>query len=238
MSDLQSLVEALASPTRREILWLVWDRERAAGELATSVGLSAPTISEHLRVLRRAGLIHQRKAGTFRYYVADKATVALLQSRVMGENAKWRRTGLADATTSVHADVQRLVRLSVDVACSPVEAFTAFTDPAIYSAWLGVPVTIDAGRFACTMESGFVVRGTYDLVVPSQLIVMRWDFDPVDIPVPGGQLDAYLRVRSAPAGSQVAVDQHAPDDAAAARLSRIWSLVLGRFADWVGATSA
>lgn len=39
-----------------------------------------------------------------------------------------------------------------EVTTSQQATFTAFTDPAVYSRWLGVPVTITAGQFACTME--------------------------------------------------------------------------------------
>jgi uncharacterized protein YndB with AHSA1/START domain len=60
----------------------------------------------------------------------------------------------------------------------------AFTDPVVYSRWLGVPVTIEDGRFACTLEWGTSIRGRYELVCPPELIVMRWDFEDGNLPRP------------------------------------------------------
>ena len=53
-TSVQAIVDALSSPVRREILWLVWDTERSAGEIAASFDLTAGTISSHLSALRDA----------------------------------------------------------------------------------------------------------------------------------------------------------------------------------------
>ena len=68
---MQRALDALRSTTRREILWLVWDRELAAGEIGTYFELRAPTISQHLAVLVGADLLTARREGTFRYYRAN-----------------------------------------------------------------------------------------------------------------------------------------------------------------------
>src|SRR3954462_1101120 len=69
-SALQPTLDALASPIRREILWMVWDDELAAGEIAAAFDLSAGTISAHLAALRDAGLVTVRREGNFRRYRA------------------------------------------------------------------------------------------------------------------------------------------------------------------------
>ena len=56
MSD--TLWPALADPTRRALLHLLCERARPVGELVDALGLSQPTVSKHLRVLREAGLVH------------------------------------------------------------------------------------------------------------------------------------------------------------------------------------
>lgn len=66
---IQSL-RAVAEPHRREILQLVWDRERAAGEIASRFDVSFPAISQHLKILREAGLVSVRKEGRSRFYRA------------------------------------------------------------------------------------------------------------------------------------------------------------------------
>ena|SRR5688572_4506387 len=56
MSD--AIWPALADPTRRSILAQLCERPRAVGELVEALGVSQPTVSKHLRVLREAGLVH------------------------------------------------------------------------------------------------------------------------------------------------------------------------------------
>lgn len=55
----------------------------------------------------------------------------------------------------------------------------------MYSRWLQVPVSIERDLFAAILEWGTKVRGRYEIVLPPQLIVMSWDFDDGNIPVPG-----------------------------------------------------
>ena len=61
MADETSVFEALAHPTRRQILQDLKDGELAAGEIASRFSATGPTISRHLRVLRTAGLISERR---------------------------------------------------------------------------------------------------------------------------------------------------------------------------------
>jgi DNA-binding transcriptional ArsR family regulator len=62
---------AIADPVRRRVLELVRDRELAAGELASQFDVSRPAVSRHLRVLREAGLVRERREGRLRLYRAD-----------------------------------------------------------------------------------------------------------------------------------------------------------------------
>jgi DNA-binding transcriptional ArsR family regulator len=62
---MQSLA-AIADPTRRRIVELLAERERTAGELVDAFDLSAPAISQHLNVLREAGLVVTRAVGQSR----------------------------------------------------------------------------------------------------------------------------------------------------------------------------
>jgi len=65
MASMQSLA-AIADPTRRRIVELLAARERTAGELVAEFDLSAPAISQHLNVLREAGLVTTRAEGQTR----------------------------------------------------------------------------------------------------------------------------------------------------------------------------
>jgi DNA-binding transcriptional ArsR family regulator len=74
-----SALRALAEPRRREILRLVWDAERPAGEIAAHFDVSRPAVSQHLRVLKEADLVNERRDGTRRLYRARQETVADLR---------------------------------------------------------------------------------------------------------------------------------------------------------------
>jgi DNA-binding transcriptional ArsR family regulator len=63
-------LRALADPGRRRILTLVRDEERTAGDIAAELPVTWPAVSQHLRVLKGAGLIAERREGTRRYYRA------------------------------------------------------------------------------------------------------------------------------------------------------------------------
>lgn len=64
--------QVVADPTRREILRLVWDDERPAGEIAAQFDVTFGAISQHLAVLREAGYVRARREGSFHYYRADR----------------------------------------------------------------------------------------------------------------------------------------------------------------------
>ncbi len=76
-------MQVIADPRRREILRLVWDAERPAGEIAQHFDVSFGAVSQHLGILRRAGLVVVRHDGTRRFYRANQAALrpfaALLQ---------------------------------------------------------------------------------------------------------------------------------------------------------------
>ena len=64
-------LRALAHPARRAMLELVWDAERSSSELADAVALTRPAASQHLKVLRDAGLVQVRVDGNQRLYRVD-----------------------------------------------------------------------------------------------------------------------------------------------------------------------
>ena len=63
-------MRALGEPHRREILRLVSDRELPAGRIAEHFDVTGPAVSQHLRVLKEAGLVTERREGTRRLYRA------------------------------------------------------------------------------------------------------------------------------------------------------------------------
>jgi DNA-binding transcriptional ArsR family regulator len=63
-----STIQALSNPIRFAILDLVSEREMGAGEIAGRFKTTRPAVSQHLRILRRAGLVNERQLGTRRLY--------------------------------------------------------------------------------------------------------------------------------------------------------------------------
>src|SRR5271154_465994 len=67
---MDAMLRAIAEPNRRRILELVSSRELSAGEIASRFDVTRPAISQHLTVLKQAGLVAERREGTRRIYSA------------------------------------------------------------------------------------------------------------------------------------------------------------------------
>jgi DNA-binding transcriptional ArsR family regulator len=66
----EAVLKAIAAPHRRQILSLVRDGELSAGEIAAHFEVTRPAVSQHLTVLKEAGLVDERRNGTRRLYTA------------------------------------------------------------------------------------------------------------------------------------------------------------------------
>ena len=73
------VLDALGDPTRRQIFESLRSGPRSVGELANGLPVSRPAVSQHLRVLREAGLVSDRKEGTRRLYRVDPGGLAGLR---------------------------------------------------------------------------------------------------------------------------------------------------------------
>jgi DNA-binding transcriptional ArsR family regulator len=67
---MDTALKAIAAPRRRQILTLVRDAELSAGEIASHFDVTRPAVSQHLNVLKEAGLVSERRNGTRRLYRA------------------------------------------------------------------------------------------------------------------------------------------------------------------------
>jgi len=73
-------LEALGDGTRREIMERLRRGPRPVGELAAGLPVSRPAVSQHLRVLKEAGLVTERKDGTRRIYGVEPKAIAELRA--------------------------------------------------------------------------------------------------------------------------------------------------------------
>jgi len=90
MTRMKSLV-AIADPTRRRIVELLAVRERSAGELVREFDISAPAISQHLNILREAGIVNSRIEGQSRIQSLNPDGFDDLEVWLQSTRATWSR---------------------------------------------------------------------------------------------------------------------------------------------------
>ena len=95
------VLSALADPTRRAVLDRLRDGPRSVGALAEGLPVSRPAVSQHLAVLKRAGLVSEARAGTRRVYAIEERGLAELRDyvdRLWGDVLEaYRRAAVARA---------------------------------------------------------------------------------------------------------------------------------------------
>jgi ArsR family transcriptional regulator, arsenate/arsenite/antimonite-responsive transcriptional repressor len=120
-----AIFDVIADPTRREVLQVLLERQLApdattdgisVGEIVEKLGLSQPTVSKHLRVLRDTGLVTVREGGQHRYYSLDSAPLEEIED--------WLVPFLASDAVG-------------DTEAEPVPDVGS----AVYAAWAGAPLT-------------------------------------------------------------------------------------------------
>ena len=79
-----SALGALADPTRRRVLEQLRDGPRPVGEIARRLPVSRPAVSQHLRVLKEAGLVRERREGTRRLYSVNHDELGELREYIDG----------------------------------------------------------------------------------------------------------------------------------------------------------
>jgi len=82
VTNVTAAMTALGDPTRRAIFERLVDGPRPVGELAAELPVSRPAVSQHLKVLKDAGLVTDRAAGTRRIYRVDPAGIASLRAEL------------------------------------------------------------------------------------------------------------------------------------------------------------
>ena len=80
MANHSTALAALADPTRREIFERIARQPAAVGEIASSLPVSRPAVSQHLKVLKEAGLVMDRAEGTRRVYEIDPKGLGALRA--------------------------------------------------------------------------------------------------------------------------------------------------------------
>jgi DNA-binding transcriptional ArsR family regulator len=98
----ESVLDALGHPTRRAIFELVVEQPRPVAEIARWLPVTRPAVSQHLKVLRDAGLVTHRTEGTRHVYAADRVGIAALRDHL---DRHWERA-LANFKDTVEAEAE------------------------------------------------------------------------------------------------------------------------------------
>ena len=78
LGDLSETFAVLSDPTRLRVIYAILQRERSVGDIATRLGLSEPSVSQHLRRLRHLRMVRYRQEGRRRFYLLDDHHIATL----------------------------------------------------------------------------------------------------------------------------------------------------------------
>lgn len=109
MIRVEAALKAIAEPRRRAILSLVREGELSAGEIASHFDVTRPAVSQHLTVLKEAGLVSERRNGTKRLYRARPEGLVELREFLngfwdVGLEALRREAEKEEQTTHEHRD--------------------------------------------------------------------------------------------------------------------------------------
>jgi DNA-binding transcriptional ArsR family regulator len=99
----ETTLAALADPTRRQIFERVLTAPQPVGAIADGLPVSRPAVSQHLKVLKEAGLISERRQGTRRLYVADPQALGELRTAI---EVMWREA-LAGMAARIDEELER-----------------------------------------------------------------------------------------------------------------------------------
>lgn len=196
MNNATDTFKVLAEPHRRAILELVRDRERGAGEIAARFAITRTAVSQHLSLLREAGLLTERREGTRRLYRARREGMG--EARVFLESFwdeglerlkreaehEQRRRDMAGKTLEATA-IERELRIEA----SPEIIYEHLTEPEKITRWMGRAAQLDprpGGIFRCEISSEHVALGEYVEAVPGRRVVFTWGWEADDVSVPAG----------------------------------------------------
>jgi len=227
MADLEQILSALSSPTRREILWLAWQEELSAGDIAASFDVAAPTISQHLKVLREAGLVSMTVDGNFRRYRSRRDLLAAFEPFLRDDEDRWiLPPSTRPAGDDVRTDTVHLVRASVTLPLSPNRAFAHCVEAEHLEHWSGQEAISDprlGGTFGF-ISAGFTVRGVYTRFHPPSMLAMQWGFAADgQVPLPDDSVETSVYLSAAETGTTIEIRQPAANTIEADFMAGAWA---------------
>lgn len=185
--DTDLVWRALVEPHRRRILALVRDRELTAGSISELFRITRPAVSQHLTVLKQAGLVAERRDGTRRYYRAEPRPIAGLRV-FLDDFWAGRLAGLqgeAEAKERRGAIRERIsVQREIAIAASRETVWDLLVNADEATRWMGESASFDVrvgGRYRIEVLPGRVATGEFLEIDPPRRLVHTWGWE-----LPGG----------------------------------------------------
>mgnify|MGYP003892277381 CR=1 FL=1 len=113
-------IAALVDPTRRQVFERLRPGARSVGEIARGLPVSRPAVSQHLRVLRDAGLVSERRQGTRRLYAIDLAGLAVGRVDQLGEPGAHLRVVELDGDRDSRERSRAAKSAALNISCIPL----------------------------------------------------------------------------------------------------------------------
>jgi uncharacterized protein YndB with AHSA1/START domain len=236
----ETILKALAAPHRREILALVRARELPAGSIAERFEITRPAVSQHLAVLKDAGLLAERRDGTRRLYRAKAGSLMGL-GMYLDDLVVPRLSDASDPDDLGNARGARGVtreRVSVErevlVVSPPEVVWDLLADPGQTTRWMGRRARFDlrvGGRYQVEVLPGLVASGEFLQIDRPHRLVHSWGWELEWGPVPPGSTVVVFDVLERGDGTLVRISHRGlPSLDTAGSHSRGWAHYLARLA--------
>lgn len=236
---MESVLKAIAEPSRRRILELVATEELTAGEIAGNFAVTRSAVSQHLTVLKGAGLISERRHGTQRLYRTRREGIAetklFLESFWDDRLRRLRRA--AEDTATADAITERLaVQREVAVAAPVETVWELLVDSEQITQWMGVSALFDlspGGSYRIEVVPGHVAAGEFIAIDPPRRLAYTWGWESGDAAqvVPAGSTVVEIGLTDTDSRTLLSLTHRdLPGVASAGSHSRGWGHYLERLA--------
>ncbi|HZD03874.1 MAG TPA: metalloregulator ArsR/SmtB family transcription factor [Longimicrobiales bacterium] len=180
---MDAALKAISEPNRRRILELVTAEELTAGEIAAHFEVTRPAVSQHLTVLKQAGLVSERRQGTRRLYRTRRqgfAGARLYLERFWDDYLeRLRREGERGGGTKV-TDERLAVQREMLIAAPPRTVWDLLTNPARTTHWMGRAADFDlspGGGYRLEVVPGQTAVGEFIEIEPPARLAFTWGWE-------------------------------------------------------------
>lgn len=160
----EKVFAVIAESTRRDLLEALAQESKSVGQLVDELGVSQPTVSKHLRVLREAGVVSMRAQGQKRYYGINTEPLALVST--------WLQSLGAGATTGATTGAATLLvaRNGAAVAAPAVDSSAVASRPAKHREVAAAPLVVAPVSMAASTAASDPISGETAVPVRTEAV--------------------------------------------------------------------